>query len=310
MANSNSTFNQVLSGTGFYSAGGSTGNTSELLIDVITVLSSSADLDPANGNCAKLEGMAVGTKYIYTAKRSDDKKFVSIYRTKMATGETVLLQFPKESNPNYSNNLGYAGDMKVIDINGQTTLMVATGTSIVQVKVDNPNMQLTIQKEFKLSNVSYITSIANANEENGVFYIRTKKTNDSSGFVIYKIALSLSKTSSSKAIIINGDKVCKLIKIAEKCSGQGLAYHNGKLYLGMTSMQTDGSGNPYEKNCISIYKIPGSYQDVKVQNLITLKQTREIEGVDIAGGYLYYSQKTGAASSYPYVVYKSNNTIK
>jgi hypothetical protein len=281
----------------------------ELSIGVNTVSSSSADSDPANGKCAKLEGMAVGTKYIYTAKRSDDKKYVSIYRTKMSTGETVLLQFTNESNPNYSSKLGYAGDMQVIDINGQTTLMVATGTSIVQVKVDNPNKQLTVQKVYKLNNVQYITSIASDKENNGVFYIRTKKNDDSSGFAIYKVTIELSKTSSTKTLPLDGKKVCKLVKIAEQCSGQGMAYYNGKLYIGMTTTHTDSSGNEYKQNCISIYKIPSNYEEVEVQNKIKLNQTGEIEGVDITGGYLYYSQKGGTTGSNPYTVYVSQNPI-
>lgn len=281
----------------------------ELSIGVNTVLSRSADLYPENGKCAKLEGMAVGSKYIYTAKRSDDKKSVSIYRTKMSTGETVLLKFTNEKDPSYTNKLGYAGDMKVTDINGQTTLMVATGTSIVQVKVDNPNKLLTVQKEYKLNNVQYITSIASDKENNGVFYIRTKKNDDSSGFVIYKVNIELSKASSTKTLPLDGNKVCKLVKIADQCSGQGMAYYKGKLYIGMTTTQVDSSGKEYKQNCISIYKIPSSYDEVKVQNKIKLNLTGEVEGVDITEDYLYYSQKGGNSGSYPYTVYVSQNPL-
>lgn len=272
------------------------------------VLLSSADSDPTNGKCKKLEGMAVSKKYIYNAKRSNDKKYVSIYRTKISTGETVLLQFPKESNPNYTEHLGCAKDMQVIDINGQTTLMVATRTSIVQVKVDNSNKQLTIQKEYKLKNVSYISSIARDNKNSGVFYLRTKAKKDASGFIIYKVTISLSKSSLNTPITLKGNnikKICKLKKIRKHANGQGMAYYKGKLYLGMSKTLTDSSGNSYQQSYIGIYKIPSTYDSVEVQDYKKLKHKGEIEGVDITGGYLYFSKKIGNTSPYSYVVYKS-----
>lgn len=269
-----------------------------------------------------LEGMAVGEKYIYIAKRNNAKNSISIYRKNKNTNKTELLKFVTTKNgttnrSGYSTELGIALDMCVITVGNKTTLMVAKGGSenesgIVQISVDNPKKELTIEKQIKFVHPSKkdsngkalpiaVKSIAYAgkNGDNWVFYLRTKLNSSSSGFAIYKTEMKLTTKKAS----YTGTKICTLNR-PNNYSGQGMAFYNNNLYLGLSKKDNDTK--------IGVYSTTKT-GEIDATKYITLKTKNEIEGVDIKDGHLYYSLKIedtdNDKSNKTYHVYESETTL-
>ncbi len=74
--------------------------------------------------CPSMQGMAVGAKWIYTAKVKGDNTRQVLQKTNRTNGETVNIT--NSNGDAYFTELGHANDMTVLGIGGNSNLYVAT----------------------------------------------------------------------------------------------------------------------------------------------------------------------------------------
>ena len=78
-------------------------------------------------SCTAMQGLAVGSQYMYTVKIDGNDSQAVIFRTDKDTKETVKLR-NADSSSYYFTYLGHANDMEVHGFDGKSHLFIATMT--------------------------------------------------------------------------------------------------------------------------------------------------------------------------------------
>ncbi|MCQ2428224.1 MAG: hypothetical protein MJ137_07495 [Clostridia bacterium] len=259
-----------------------------------------------SANCCSMQGIAVGSSYIYTAKTDTDNTTCIIRKTKISDGTTNILKFGTNE---YTTVLGHANDMDVCSINGYSTLFVATmktgSYSLAKIKVDGNTA--SVQGHYTLTYGGKNKSIS------GIAIYSNDKTNKKttllckSGADFYKVTIPWSSNSGTytltKAFSVNRNSV-KVnganVNTSESAGfdTQGIAYHGGYVYYPLTK------GNV---SIVAVYKVSGATSSSTLTSISGLSfritsnaysNLFEIESVGIGSdGKLYFNTNRRAADS-------------
>ena len=172
-----------------------------------------SSISTANG-CTAMQGLAVGSTYLYTVKIKSDNSKQILYKTHKDTKKTTLLKNSETGNK-YCTYLGHANDMDVTTLDGKSHLFVATmksgSQSVVLIKIDGGNFKKVGQYKVTLNgadtSVSGIavwkktsTEITLLFKKGVTFYKGTIGINQRSG----TIAIQKIFTINIKSAVING----------------------------------------------------------------------------------------------------------
>ncbi len=252
--------------------------------------------------CTSMQGMAVGTKWLYTVKvNSSTNKNAFISKTNRETGATTVLK-NSSTGSYYVDYLGHANDMAVTSIDGYSNLFVATlnatNHAVVRLKVDGSKFTKTANYTIKLNGTK--TSVSGVNvlskTSTKITFLFKK------GTTFYTGSISTAKKSGTinltKAFKINTSSV----KINGKATDLSLYVHQGYglyknfIYVPLT--------HPTKHNIstVAVYKIKNSAGNLLTGTLTsksnlsfkikssTYGNLCEIESCGISGdGKLYFN---------------------
>ncbi len=132
--------------------------------------------------CSSMQGMNVGTTYIYTAKRNSDDTYVSIARTNANTKAVTYMNYyssTSATSPSGCNTCGHANDLLVVTESGTNYMLAATsikGQSLTRLKISGSNLYFT--GCFDTVNTSgtsiTVSSVRQYKHKNGYFYLLVK----------------------------------------------------------------------------------------------------------------------------------------
>jgi len=246
--------------------------------------------------CGSMQGMAVGSTYIYTAKIDKNATTCILRKTKISDGSTSILTF---SGKKYTTVLYHANDMDVCGIDGYSTLFVATmrqdGYSLAKIKVSGTTATITGHWTIKCG--TEILKIS------GVAVYSNDKTNKKttlllkSGKNFYKVTIPWSSTSGTytvtQAFSVNNTSIKVNGTTVNTGSGwltQGIAYHGGYVFYPITKNEDNVS-------IVAVYKVPSTNTEVTSSSTLSFRITSstysdlfEIESVGIGSdGKLYFN---------------------
>ncbi len=141
-----------------------------------------ADQTVGGSNCTSMQGMAVGEKYIYTAKRDSKDAYVSIARTDADTGEVVYMKYYADDAATTTAALdvcGHANDMLLAEAGGNEYLFVATsakGVAFTRLRVSGDSLYFAGCFDFVNTKSSQISasSVRLIKQQDGYFFFLIK----------------------------------------------------------------------------------------------------------------------------------------
>lgn len=247
--------------------------------------------------CTRMQGMAVGSTYLYTVKinGNDDKAFLA--KTNKNTGETVIL-VDSATGSKYLNYLGHANDMEVASVNGKSNLYVVTmlsgSNSFVRLKVSGSTVKkmgsFTLKlngEEVSASGVALMsktdTTLTFLFKRGTTFYTGTIARTAKSG----TIELTKVFTIDIANVVINGKS-----KDLTSYIHQGFEYHKGKIYVPLT-----GPDGAKQISIIAVYNVKNATGKVTSDPSLSFRITSksyadlfEIESCGISSdGKLYFN---------------------
>lgn len=206
--------------------------------------------DKSSGkNICSMQGMAVGSSFIYTAKTDESYSRAVIYKCNSKTGNNIALKYVDGGKTmNYIPDLlGHANDMCVNTENGKSCLYVATATNdsgksqLVRMRVDGSNIykagtfKVVNTQNNKLLSVTSVTILNKSGEKlnfllkNGeTVYHASVSTNSTSGTIYATPVFKINKSNA----VINGS-----VTDLSGYTNQGMSYFskNDKLYVPLSS---------------------------------------------------------------------------
>ncbi len=257
-----------------------------------------ASINNRNG-CAAMQGMAVGSTYLYTVIIDGSDSRAAISKTNRKTGKVTHLK--TKAGASTFNYLGHANDMDVATINGKSNLYIATmkkgSNSIVRMEVDGSYIAkkagYTLRyngKDIKASGIAVLSKTST--KANLLVKSGSKCYTGSIGLTAKSGVINLTKA-------FNIDKKnCKINGTTTDLSSfvnQGIGYEKGKLFVPLWNSAKDN------QSVVVVYNILDSNGAVKTgtikadQNLsfrITSGSFSgfEIESCGISGdGKLYFN---------------------
>ena len=186
--------------------------------------------------CTSMQGLAVGSTYLYSVKIKTDNKSATIFKTHKDTGKTTQLTNSATGGYTFSY-LGHANDMDCVTLNDKTNLFIATMTegsnSLVRLQVSGSTLTKKGAYTLKYNdeNIS-VTSVAILSKTSTHVNMLFKK-----GKTFYTGSVKISAGSGTinltKAFKIRVDNVQIKGKTYDMSSWthQGMGYHDGKLYV-------------------------------------------------------------------------------
>jgi hypothetical protein len=205
--------------------------------------------------CATMQGMAVGSTWIYTAKiKGSDESRQVLQKTNRKTNATTNI---KNSNgSDYFTYLGHANDMDVVTISGKSNLYIATmktgSYALVRIKVDGSKGTKT--GNFSLSyggksvSMSGLTVLSKASTSTTFLF--------KDGTTFYKGTVS----DTAKSGTIKLTKYCDINISSCVMNGktynfstwvhQGFEYYKGKIYVPLYN------SNQKNTSVIVVYNAP------------------------------------------------------
>ncbi len=133
-------------------------------------------------SCTSMQGMNVGTTYIYTAKRNSNDTYVSIARTTISSGAITYMNYYASTSATTTsacNSCGHANDLLVVTADSVNYMFVATGSSgkaLTRLKISGTNLYFT--GYFDLVNTSgssiSASSVRQYKHSGGYFYLLIK----------------------------------------------------------------------------------------------------------------------------------------
>ena len=262
------------------------------------------------GSCPSMQGLAVGSTYMYSVKINSDSTQAFISMTNKDTGTTTKL-YNADAGSYYFDYLGHANDMDVWGIDSYSNLFVATtntgSNAIVRLKRSGNN--LTKVANYRLTyNGSDIaaTALAVKSVSGGVITFITKL-----GMNLYTGSVSTSATSAT----IELTQLCTISKSRVYIKGsyvdlssfvnQGFGYYKDTLYVPVT-----GDSDELNRSVIMVYDLSNASGTIYPTEALVFRVTSgtysalfEIESCDICSGdgKLYFStnrRKTTSDTNY------------
>ena len=259
------------------------------------------------GSCPSMQGLAVGSQYLYTIKIKTDDSSAFISMMDKDTGKTTNL-INAANGGYYFTYLSHANDMDVWGIDGYSNIFV-TSTE------ENSNAIVRFRREgnylYKAASYSLTyngepwcaTALAVKGVSNGMITFITKL-----GMNIYTGSVSTSATSAN----IELTKVCTINKSSVYINGehldlssyvnQGFGYYDGKLFVPIS-----GDDSNLNQSVILVFDIENThggtvYADEKLSFRITSSYYGalfEMESCDICSGdgKLYFNTNSRITDS-------------
>lgn len=232
--------------------------------------------------CSAMQGMNVGTTYIYTIKIHKDEERASIMRTNASTGEQVEMNYYSSLSATSASNcttLGHANDVTVVTIteNGTSVnyMYVATGIAgktVARLKISGTNLYFT--GYFKTVNSSgsafTISSIRGIRRTEGYLYFLVKS---GMNFYSFRVTEGATGGSASSPTSVTCYKVFSIdtrnavfalssssygtIDNVETWINQGFGYNSdtSSIYVPLYKSNMDGSSS--NDNVILVYDVSG-----------------------------------------------------
>jgi hypothetical protein len=240
--------------------------------------------------CATMQGMAVGSTWIYTAKiKGSDESRQVLQKTNRKTKETTNI---KNSNgSDYFTYLGHANDMDVVTINDKSNLYIVTMKSdsyaLVRMRIDGSkatktgNFALTYNgKKVLMSGITVLSKSATSTtfifKDGAVFYKGTVSDTAKSG----TIKLTKYCDVNFKKCVMKG----KTYNFST-WTNQSVEYYKGKFYVPLYDNVNKN------RSVIVVYKAPTKTgttitSDSSLSFMITSKKYKkfEIEDAGICSG--------------------------
>ncbi|MDY4898641.1 MAG: InlB B-repeat-containing protein [Eubacteriales bacterium] len=232
--------------------------------------------------CTAMQGMNVGTTYIYTVKIHKDEQRASIMRTNANTGEQVEMSYYSSLSATSASNcttLGHANDLTVVTVteNGSSVnyMYVATCTSgktVARLKISGTKLYFT--GYFKTVNSSgtafTVSSIRGIRRTGGYLYFLVKS---GMNFYTFRVAEGANGGSASsptsvtcyKAFTIDTRNAVYALSSSsygtldnvETWINQGFGYNSdtSSIYVPLYKSNIDGSSS--NDNVILVYDVSG-----------------------------------------------------
>lgn len=270
------------------------------------------------GSCPSMQGMAVGSTYIYTVKINSDNSSAFISMTHKDTGDTTTL-INNATGGYYFYNLGHANDMDVWGIDGNSHIFVTStnkGDGAI-VRLKRSGSYLTQVASYNLTyNGSEIAATAMAIESvsGGMINFLIKN-----GTTVYSGSVSTSATSATIALTkeFNFDKSQayingSLIDLSSYVN-QGFDYYKGRLYVPLS-----GDDDELNRSVVLVYDIENASGTVYPDQYLSFRITSstysalfEIEscGICSGDGKLYFNtnrRKTTSDTNHDGIHYFEN----
>lgn len=230
--------------------------------------------------CSAMQGMNVGTTYIYTIKIHKDEERASIMRTNASTGEQVEMSYYSSLSATSASNcttLGHANDVTVVTVteNGNSVnyMYVATGIAgktVARLKISGTNLYFT--GYFKTVNSSgsafTISSIRGIRRTGGYLYFLVKS---GMNFYSFRVTEGATGGSASSPTSVTCYKVFSIdtrnavyalsnssygtIDNVETWINQGFGYNSdtSSIYVPLYKSNMDGSSS--NDNVILVYDV-------------------------------------------------------
>ncbi len=235
-----------------------------------------------SSSCPGMQGLAVGSQYLYTIKINGDDSLAVISKTDKDTGTTTTLK-NNEDGTYYFKGLGHANDMEVWGIDGSSHLFVTSTNEgyggIVRYRVDGSSLTKVASYRLTYNGAEHCaTALAIESVSNGVITFITKL-----GQNIYLGTVSTSATSATIPV----KKICTIDKTRAYIRdeyldlsdwvNQGYGYYKGNLFVPLS-----GPDNQLNRSVILVYDIEDA---VKNGNGGTVYPSEELSFRVTSGAY-------------------------
>lgn len=232
--------------------------------------------------CTVMQGMAVGSTWIYTVKIKSDESKAILQKTNRKTGETINL---KDTNGSSTYTmLGHANDMAVCTVDGASNLYIATmkkgSLSLVRMKVSGSTA----------TQVGNYTITYNGNEK-AITAITIEKTTSTHIYFLFKSGATIFRGTLEKGATSGTIEITKAFKIdtssvminGKECdlssyTNQGMSYRNGCLYLPLWG----GGVGKDNQSVVVVYDITDASSTIKSREDLSFRLTSSTyEGLEI-----------------------------
>lgn len=231
--------------------------------DVDIIKNHSFTVNGTKYNCSTMQGLAVGSTWLYTAKIDPTNTYAVIFKTNRKTQEQVKLT-NTENDKKYITGLCHANDMCVTTIDDKSTLFV--GTCCTEHANHYGLVKLTVSgSKIKKTGGFHVKYNGNRLPVSGVSIL--EKTSSKIVFLIkngqniYKGSVATTAKSGTinvtklftvdkSAVTIDG-KVCNLTNYVN----QGFSYYNNKIYVPMSL--TPGANPTSSVSVVAVYENVG-----------------------------------------------------
>lgn len=259
------------------------------------------------GSCPSMQGLAVGTTYLYTVKiDSDTNANAFISMTHKDTGETTTL-INSATGDYYFDYLGHANDMEVWGIGGYSNIFVTTtnkgSESIVRLQRDGSYLTkvATYRLTYNGSEIS-ATALAIQKVSNNTIYLLIKN-----GRTVYSGTVSTSATSATIALTkefsfnVSQAYINGTLTDLSSYVNQGFDYYDGKMFIPLS-----GDSSNQNRSVVLVYDIEGASGTIYPDQYLSFRITSssysalfEIESCAICGadGKLYFNTNRRVSSS-------------
>ncbi len=267
-------------------------------------------ISDVNG-CSSMQGMAVGSTYLYTAKVNSANTKAVIYKTNKNTGESTLLTDSVSGNT-YVTYLGHANDMCVTSLDDKSNLFIVTmkenSNALVRVRVSGSKFKKMANFSVKYNGEHLAPS--------GINIIKKTSTNITflfkKGRSFYEGSIGIDQTSGTinvtkkftinvKSAVVNG----KTLDLSSY-THQGYGYYKNYIFVPLTNENVsivlvyyikDASGTLTTVSDLSFRITSSTYA-----NLFEIESC----GISSSDGKLYFNtnrRKTASGSGYDAVHY-------
>lgn len=270
-------------------------------------------------SCTAMQGLAVGSTYLYTVKILSDNTKAILAKTNKNTGTTTYLT-NSTTGYSYFTNLGHANGMCVATIDSKSNLFVVTmnkNGAYALVRLEVNGSKATVKGQYKLSGgitSASAISILESNSSTITFLFKVGKK-------FYKGSLSKTATSGTitttkvftiniKNIIVNGVSVD-----ASTYTHQGLGLYKNKIFVPLWNDEHSS------QSIVAVYDISNMSGTLTSDPYLSFRITSstynggfEIEdcGISSSDGKLYFNTnrwKSGIGTCYDGIHYFKSYTF-
>ncbi|MBQ3215540.1 MAG: InlB B-repeat-containing protein, partial [Oscillospiraceae bacterium] len=193
------------------------------------------------GDCPSMQGLAVGSQYLYSVKINSDDTHAVIYMTDKDSGTTTKL-YNSDNGSYYFTQLAHANDMDVWGIDGKSNIFVANtnkgANSVIRLQRDGNNLTQVANYRMTYNGSDIcVTALAVKGYSNGKITFITKW-----GMDLYTGSVDASLSSAT----VEMTKFCTLVKSQSYIkdtyedlsayTNQGMGYHDGTIFLPLSAL--------------------------------------------------------------------------